>query len=106
MAPAFVKNILKFYRTRLNFVPLTCQKVERNDTDAYDVDDYGGTEIEMSNYLALLTHIGLSSCGQTVQHPLCCHRRAQWDRIWLCKLHMPKSVENGSSLTRQLLIIF
>lgn len=52
-------------------VTIRCN-VERNDKDAYDRDVYGGTKIEMSNYPALLTHIGLSSCVQTIQHSLWC----------------------------------
>lgn len=67
---------------------------------------YGGTEIEMSNYPAILTHIGLSSFGQTIQHLLCCHWRAQWDRICFTKPHTSKHVENSSTLMQLLLIIF
>lgn len=85
-------HLIKFYRICLNFVPLTSQskkcKVERNDGDIY-----GGTEIEMSNYPAILTHIGLSSCGQTVQHLLCCHCRALWDRISFIKPHKSEHVK-------------
>lgn len=61
-----------------DFCPLDFTVKKSGKTNDRDV--YGGTEIEVSNYPAVLTHIGLSSCGQTVQHPLCCHWRAQWDR--------------------------
>lgn len=39
----------------------------------------------MSNYLATLTHIGLLSCGQTFQPPLCCYWRTQRDRVCFCE---------------------
>lgn len=37
-----------------------CSIVERIDEDAHDRDMYGSTEIEMSNYPALLTHFEFS----------------------------------------------
>lgn len=69
--------------TKFDQIPLILRRfnVERNNRDAYEGDVFGVTEIEMSNCPALLTDTELSSCGQTTQHPLCCHWRAQWDRI-------------------------
>lgn len=78
----------QFDRVRL-FRPLVFTVIRNKD--AHDRDVYGGTEIEMSNYPASLTHIRMSSCGQAVHNPPCRHRRARRGRIWFCKLHLLKS---------------
>lgn len=84
----------------LDFTATKRCNVERNDKDAYDRDVYEGTEIEMSNYPALLTHIELSSCGQAASGELSgtesgfvnCTRQTVW--------------KNCQKRMQQLLIIF